>query len=106
MRMKREELKDGIRESEVEVGSDMIKSYLLDVECSDEIRESDKFLTDTILNQMVAGRDTTASVLTWFFVMLSRNPGVEHKIREEIDSLMKGKMADGFNLKNETPKVG
>ncbi|PWA59069.1 cytochrome P450 [Artemisia annua] len=44
----------------------------------------DKFIKDTLLNLMVAGRDTTSSVLTSFFYLLDKNPVAESKIREEI----------------------
>ncbi|KAH0723524.1 hypothetical protein KY285_006576 [Solanum tuberosum] len=41
------------------------------------------FLRDTFINLMFAGRDTTSAALTWFFVLLAKNPLVEKKIREE-----------------------
>nr|GEZ51821.1 cytochrome P450 [Tanacetum cinerariifolium] len=44
----------------------------------------DKFVKDTLLSLMVAGRDTTSSALTSFFYLLSKNPVAESKIREEI----------------------
>ncbi|CAF2032873.1 unnamed protein product [Brassica napus] len=44
----------------------------------------DKFLRDTILAFILAGRDTTASALSWFFWLLSENPIVVAKIRQEI----------------------
>ncbi|KAF8109577.1 hypothetical protein N665_0094s0044 [Sinapis alba] len=46
----------------------------------------DKFLRDTILTFILAGRDTIASVLTWFFWLLSENPNVLNKIRQEVDT--------------------
>ncbi|CAA7055518.1 unnamed protein product [Microthlaspi erraticum] len=44
----------------------------------------DKFLRDTMLSFILAGRDTTASALTWFFWLLSENPKVVTKILQEI----------------------
>lgn len=44
----------------------------------------DKFLRDTILAFNLAGRDTMASALIWFFWLLSESPQVVTKIREEI----------------------
>ncbi|GJW33266.1 cytochrome P450 [Tanacetum coccineum] len=44
----------------------------------------DKFIKDTLLSLMVAGRDTTSSALTSFFYLLSKNPVAESKICEEI----------------------
>ncbi|KDP35252.1 hypothetical protein JCGZ_09411 [Jatropha curcas] len=47
--------------------------------------KSDKFLRDTIYNFMVAGRENS---LSWFFWLLSKNPRVEAKIREELSSIV------------------
>ncbi|EOA20417.1 hypothetical protein CARUB_v10000726mg [Capsella rubella] len=47
---------------------------------------NDKFLRDTIIGFLLAGRDTTASALTWFFWLLSENPRVVTKIRQEMDT--------------------
>ncbi|MBD4017662.1 cytochrome P450, partial [Xanthomonas citri pv. citri] len=46
--------------------------------------DSTTFLKDTILNLMIAGRDTTSTGLSWFFYLLAQNPRIERKIREEI----------------------
>ncbi|CAH8295174.1 unnamed protein product [Eruca vesicaria subsp. sativa] len=46
----------------------------------------DKFLRDAILSIIVAGRDTTTTALTWFFGLLLKNPHVEAKIRQEINT--------------------
>jgi len=45
---------------------------------------SKTFLRDIIANFMIAGRDTTALLLTWCFYCLSQNPRVEKKLRNEI----------------------
>ncbi|KAJ0040280.1 hypothetical protein Pint_26942 [Pistacia integerrima] len=37
---------------------------------------------------MIAGRDTTSSALTWFLWLLSKNPQVETKIREELKTII------------------
>ncbi|CAN8272765.1 unnamed protein product [Cochlearia groenlandica] len=49
---------------------------------------NDKFLRDTILNFLMAGRDTTSSALTWLFWLLSKNPKAMSKIRQEINKNM------------------
>nr|QWK52275.1 cytochrome P450 96A12 [Isatis tinctoria] len=49
---------------------------------------NDKFLRDTAVLLIIAARDTTASVLTWFFWLLSENPKVVTKIRQEIDTVL------------------
>mgnify|MGYP000036765277 CR=1 FL=1 len=40
----------------------------------EKIPLTDKFLRDLIINFMIAGRDTTACMLSWFFYELSQNP--------------------------------
>nr|GMD63766.1 alkane hydroxylase MAH1-like [Ipomoea batatas] len=45
---------------------------------------STQFLRDTFLTLIVAGGDTTASALTWFFLLLAKNPLVQSKILGEI----------------------
>ncbi|XP_061372297.1 alkane hydroxylase MAH1-like [Gastrolobium bilobum] len=44
----------------------------------------DKFLRDTAVNLLAAGRDTISAGLSWFFWLVSTHPFVEAKILEEI----------------------
>ncbi|CAH8254815.1 unnamed protein product [Arabidopsis lyrata] len=48
----------------------------------------DKFLRDFTIGFMAAGRDSTASALTWFFWNLSENPNVLTKILQEINTYL------------------
>uniref|UniRef100_K3WMN2 Cytochrome P450 n=1 Tax=Globisporangium ultimum (strain ATCC 200006 / CBS 805.95 / DAOM BR144) TaxID=431595 RepID=K3WMN2_GLOUD len=43
-----------------------------------------KYLRDIVVNFLIAGRDTTAQALSWFFYNLSSHPEVVAKIRAEI----------------------
>ncbi|KAJ9554753.1 hypothetical protein OSB04_009367 [Centaurea solstitialis] len=43
----------------------------------------DDYLRDIVISFLLAGRDTVASALTTFFLLLSQNPKVLQKIREE-----------------------
>ena len=86
--MRREELNKSTRhagDADCEKGSDLLTAYI-DYQLDDELPlpKSDKFLRDTTLNLILAGRDTTSSALTWFFWLVSRNPEVETKILEEL----------------------
>ena len=47
---------------------------------------TDKSLRDMILNFIIAGRDTTAITLSWFFYMMTRNPEVIRNILQELDA--------------------
>jgi cytochrome P450 len=45
-----------------------------------------KVLRDQIIGVLLAGRDTTASALSWTFYELGRHPEVVQKLRDEIIS--------------------
>ncbi|CAH8369283.1 unnamed protein product [Eruca vesicaria subsp. sativa] len=47
---------------------------------------NDKFIGEILLSFIFAGRDTTATGFTWFFGLLTKNPNVEAKIRQEINT--------------------
>lgn len=85
---KQEELKH----KEASVGVDLLTLYMDQAQglSSTNVKNnlSDKLLRDTILNFFIAGRDTTSTALAWFFYLLSKNPRVESKIRQELDTIM------------------
>ncbi|KAL4854527.1 Carotene epsilon-monooxygenase [Chlorella vulgaris] len=60
-------------------------------------------LRDDLLSMLVAGHETTGSVLTWTVDLLARNPEKMKKAHEEIDRVLAGKaqpdMADYLSLK-------
>lgn len=53
-----------------------------------ETHLSEEFLRDTIINFLLAGRDTTSAALTWFFWLLSSHLHVEEAIHREIACLI------------------
>lgn len=55
----------------------------------------DQYLRDIILNFMIAGKDTSASTLSWFFYLLCKNPLIQEKIEQEVRDVTGGQ-------KNET----
>lgn len=86
---KREEVRlQGIsHHSPREECEDLLTSYIkLDTTKYEILNPSDdRFLKDVILSYIVAGRDTVTAALTWFFWLLSENPNVAAKIRQEIN---------------------
>ncbi|XP_076916466.1 noroxomaritidine synthase 3-like [Bidens hawaiensis] len=56
-----------------------------------------KFLRDTLVNLMAAGKDTIISALSWFFYLLARNPNVEDKILDEIQTHLEAKACRRWN---------
>ncbi|ESQ53202.1 hypothetical protein EUTSA_v10026828mg [Eutrema salsugineum] len=84
---KRDEISRGI--SNVDSPSqDLLTSYMnLDTTKYRLLNPSDeRFLRDTILTFMLAGRDTTGSALTWFLWLLCKNQDAIAKIRQEINA--------------------
>ncbi|KAL0913880.1 hypothetical protein M5K25_017372 [Dendrobium thyrsiflorum] len=60
---------------------------------------TDKYLRDIILNFLIAGKDTSANTLSWFFYLLCKNPLVQEKIVAEIKEFTEfesGGSIDGF----------
>nr|GMC82816.1 cytochrome P450 704C1-like [Ipomoea batatas] len=47
--------------------------------------KSDEYLRDIILNFVLAGKDSSANTLSWFFYMLYKNPLVGEKLDREIE---------------------
>ncbi|CAL8997789.1 unnamed protein product, partial [Prunus brigantina] len=43
-----------------------------------------KYLRDMVLSLIAAGKDTTASTLTWFIYMLCKDPHIQEKISQEV----------------------
>ncbi|KAI3451070.1 hypothetical protein Pfo_007735 [Paulownia fortunei] len=90
--MKSDELRKrgkSLEDREKEDGADLLTSYINggDDTLTQDLKCDDKFLRDTILNLMIAGRDTTSSALTWFMWLVSTHPEVEKKIRDELKSV-------------------
>ena len=50
---------------------------------------TDRYLRDIILNFLIAGKDTSANTLSWFFFMLCKHPLVQEKIAIEIREVTK-----------------
>jgi len=54
------------------------------VEALAQVTKDRKILRDQLVNTLLAGRDTTAAVLSWLFLELSYRPELYAKLREEV----------------------
>ncbi|CAL9071363.1 unnamed protein product [Musa textilis] len=74
---------------------DILSRFILAKEDEPE-GTSDSYLRDVILNFMMAGKDTTANTLTWFFYLLCKHPSVQEKVAAEVEDATKaeGNKAD------------
>ncbi|KAM0045267.1 putative cytochrome P450 [Helianthus debilis subsp. tardiflorus] len=69
------------RETGSDSGSDLLSRFMGSI-------SDDDYLRDIVISFLLAGRDTVASGLTSFFLLLSQNPKVLNKIREESDRVI------------------
>ncbi|XP_061370975.1 alkane hydroxylase MAH1-like [Gastrolobium bilobum] len=81
---KQEELSKCDKNNEIAEAHVDLLTYLMREEKEQQQQHDDKFLRDAAFNLFVAGRDTIASALTWFFWLVATHPLVEAKILEEI----------------------
>eukprot|EP01124_Arcella_intermedia_P021533 TRINITY_DN3026_c0_g1_i1.p1 TRINITY_DN3026_c0_g1~~TRINITY_DN3026_c0_g1_i1.p1 ORF type:complete len:479 (-),score=111.90 TRINITY_DN3026_c0_g1_i1:41-1477(-) len=59
-----------------------------------------KVIRDSLMNFFIAGRDTTASLLTWTFYYLSQHPDVQKKVAQEIKEVLGNSPPTFENIKN------
>jgi len=78
---KREQMKNG---RDHKAREDILTRFILASEEDPEMM-NDRYLRDIVLNFLIAGKDTTANTLTWFFYMLCKNPVVQDKVALEIN---------------------
>ncbi|TVU12374.1 hypothetical protein EJB05_46015, partial [Eragrostis curvula] len=72
---------------------DLLSSFLCHENAS-----SDEFLRDTAVTLLLAGRDTTAAALSWFFYLLSENPRVEQRLLHELSLVISSQKGRTTNI--------
>ncbi|RHZ63239.1 cytochrome P450 [Aspergillus thermomutatus] len=60
-------------------------------------------IRDELLNILIAGRDTTASLLSSLFHVLARRPDVWQKVRQEVTQQLQGRIPSYDELRNSVP---
>ncbi|KAF5196041.1 Cytochrome p450 [Thalictrum thalictroides] len=94
--VKKDELSKGIE------GKDLLAAYMkIQAEKEELANKGDKFLRDTSLSFLFAGRDSSGTSLTWFFWLLSKSPRVEEIIMEELRSVYLKKNTNSENSHNK-----
>ncbi|TMW62710.1 hypothetical protein Poli38472_005328 [Pythium oligandrum] len=76
--------------------ADIVSLFLDQYENSPESKNGDfdpQYLRDIVVNFLIAGRDTTAQALSWFFLNVTKHPHVVTKIRAEMKELLPELMA-------------
>lgn len=86
---------------------DILSRFLVESK-KDPAGMNDKYLRDIILNFMIAGKDTSATTLSWFFYMLCKNPLIQEKVAQEVKEIASsqgdGARVDDF-IENVTDEV-
>ncbi|QCD95112.1 Cytochrome P450 [Vigna unguiculata] len=76
--IKTEQVQQNSQSDFPEKKADMVSRFLA-------LNETDpKYLRDIILSFVIAGRDTTAATLSWFFYMLCKHPHIQEKVVHEV----------------------
>jgi cytochrome P450 len=79
------------------VKPDLLSRFMAVIEKNPD-NYSDKYLRDIFINFMIAGRDTNAITLSWFFHLLCQNPDVEKRILQEIHDVVKANKNECVSL--------
>ncbi|KAL4355319.1 hypothetical protein GQ457_06G025670 [Hibiscus cannabinus] len=91
--------KEGERINEEEYVNDADPSILRFLLASRE-EVSSLQLRDDLLSMLVAGHETTGSVLTWTLYLLSKNPSSLLKAQQEVDRVLEGRLPTYEDIKD------
>ncbi|CAE7487140.1 CYP704C1 [Symbiodinium natans] len=75
-------VKECLADPKFETRRDLLALFL---QAQKEIKFTTQFVKDMVLNLIIAGRDTTACLLSWMFYEISRDPEVQKRLHDEID---------------------
>ncbi|MBX9687834.1 MAG: cytochrome P450 [Candidatus Obscuribacterales bacterium] len=94
------------RRGKTEGRHDLLSS-LIDARDEDGSQMSDKQIRDEVFTLFFAGHETTALTLTWTLHLISKNPEVEAKLLDELQSVLQDRPieANDFHRLNYTRKV-
>ena len=79
-------------------GGDLLSMLLLARDEEGGGRMSDRQLRDEVITLLLAGHETTSNALTWTWYLLSQNPEVEARWREELRSVLGDRAATALDL--------
>ncbi|KAJ6840397.1 cytochrome P450 704C1-like isoform X1 [Iris pallida] len=96
IRRKRELMKNGADDKD-DTKEDILSRFILASE-KDPEAITDQYLRDIILNFLIAGKDTTANTLTWFFYLICKQPLVQEKIAAEIQDSLRISTGEGRDI--------
>jgi len=81
-------------------------SVLMEARDEDGSRMDDKQLRDEVMTFLLAGHETTALALSWAWHLLSQDSQVEHKLHQELDRVLGGRIPTVSDLSSLTYSEG
>ncbi|XP_077234415.1 cytochrome P450 704C1-like [Tasmannia lanceolata] len=84
IRTKREKLTS---EDDCNNKEDILSRFIMESK-KDPENMTDRYLRDIIMSFIIAGKDTTANTLSWFFYMLCKYPTIQEKISQQVRELV------------------
>lgn len=75
--------KQVLMQQDQNVKEDILSRFLVESE-KDPDEMNDRYLKDIILNFMIAGKDSSANTISWFFYMLCKHPLIQEKVAQEV----------------------
>ncbi len=75
-------------EWKVESGKSDLLQHLIDAGLSDDI------IRDQMLTMLIAGHDTSTSLLAWVFALLGQHPDIHSRLVNEVDTMEKSPLLD------------
>lgn len=80
------------RRAEGDVDRGDLLSMLLQVRDDDDQGMSDRQIRDEVVTIFLAGHETTANLLNWTWVLLDQHPDIAHRLHNELDSVLNGRL--------------
>lgn len=77
---------------------DMLENILAAADESDGARLTDKEVEDTMIGLLIAGHETTATLLTWTLYLLAEHPDAEAALHRELDGVLGGREVSSADL--------
>jgi cytochrome P450 len=79
-------------------GRDLLDALLRARDPESGLGMSELELRDEVMNIFFAGHETTANLLTWTVLELTRNPHVEARLRDEVEAVLGGRAPEATDL--------
>jgi cytochrome P450 len=77
-------------------------SVLMEARDEDGSHMDEKQLRDEVMTFLLAGHETTALALSWAWYLLSQHQQVEHKLHQELDRVLRGRIPTVSDLSSLT----